>query len=60
MKAEAQKDVDRILRENRRVVGQAVDRGIRKALLRHEKDGLRAVVERDGKVESVKAEDLVD
>ena len=60
MKAEAQKNVDRILRENRRVVGQAIDRGIRKAMLRHKKDGLRVVVERDGKVESVKPEDLVD
>ena len=60
MKVEAQKDVDRILRENRRVVGQAIDRGIRKAMLRHKKDGLRVVVERDGKVESVKPEDLVD
>lgn len=60
MKAEAQKDVDRILRENRRVVGQAIDRGIRKAMLRHKKDGLRVVIEHDGKVESVKPEDLVD
>lgn len=58
MKAEAQKDVDRILRENRRVVGQALDRGIGKALLRHKKDGLPVVIERDGKVESVKPEDL--
>lgn len=60
MKAEAQKDVDRILRENRRVVGQAIDRGIRKAMLRHEKDGLQIVIERGGKVESVKPEDLGD
>lgn len=58
MKAEAQKDVDRILRENRRVVGQALDRGIGKAMLRHKKDGLPVVIERDGKVESVKPEDL--
>jgi hypothetical protein len=35
MKAEAQKDVDHILTENRRVVDQALDRGIRKAMLRH-------------------------
>lgn len=58
MKAEAQKDVDRILTENRRVVDQALDRGIRKAMLRHKKDGLRVVIERDGKIESVKPEDL--
>ena len=58
MKAETQKDVDRILTENRRVVDQALDRGIRKAILRHKKDGLPVVIERDGKIESVKPEDL--
>lgn len=58
MKAEAQKNVDRILTENRRVVDQALDRGIRKAMLRHKKDGLRVVIERGGKIESVKPEDL--
>lgn len=58
MKAEAQKDVHRILRENRQVVGQALDRGIGKAMLRHKKEGVPVVIERDGKVESVKPEDL--
>ncbi len=58
MKAEAQKDVDRILTEDRRVVGQALDRGIRKAILRHKKDGLPVVIERDGKIEVVKPEDI--
>jgi hypothetical protein len=58
MKAEARKNVDRILTENRRVVDQAINRGIRNAMLRHKKDGLPVVVERDGKIESVKPEDL--
>lgn len=58
MKTEAQKDVDRILREDRRVVGEAINRGIRKAMLRHKKDGDQVVVERDGKIEWVKPEDL--
>ena len=58
MKADAQRDVDRILTENRRVVDQALDRGIRKAIFRHKKDGLPVVVERDGKIEWVKPEDL--
>jgi hypothetical protein len=58
MKAEAQRDVDRILTKDRREVGQALDRGIRKAILRHKKDSLPVVVERNGKVESVKPEDL--
>lgn len=58
MKAEAQKDVDRILREDRHVVGEALKRGVRKAMLRHKKNDLRVVVERNGKVEWVKPQDL--
>lgn len=58
MKAEAQKDVNRILLEDRLVVDKALDRGIRDAMLRHKKDGLPVVVERDGKIEWVKPEDL--
>jgi hypothetical protein len=58
MKAEAQKDVNRILREDRRVVDEALKRGVRKAMLRHKKEGLPVVVERDGKIEWVKPEDL--
>ena len=53
-----QKDVDRILTEDRRVVPEAIDRGIRKAILRHKKDGLPVVIERDGKIELVNPEDL--
>jgi hypothetical protein len=58
MKAEAQRDVDRILTENRRVVGEAIDRGIQKAILRHKKDGVPVAVEREGNVEILKPEDL--
>jgi hypothetical protein len=58
VKAEARRNVDRILTEDRRVVGQALDRGIRKAILRHKKDGLPVVIERDGKIELVKPEDV--
>lgn len=58
MMAEVQNDVDRILTENRRVVGRALDRGIRKAILRHKKYGELVVVERNGKIELVKPEDL--
>lgn len=58
MKAEAQRDINRILTEDRRVVDRALDRGIREAMLRHKKDGLPVVVERDGKIEWVKPEDL--
>jgi hypothetical protein len=58
MKAEAQRDVDRILTENRQVVGEAIDRGIQKAILRHKRDGVPMAVERDGKIEILKPEDL--
>ena len=58
MKTETQKDVNRILRENRRVVDEALKRGVRKAMLRHKKEGLPVVVERDGTIEWVKPEDL--
>jgi hypothetical protein len=58
MKAEAQKDVDRIFRENRRVVDEALKRGVRRAMLRHKRDGSSVVIERDGKIEWLKPEDL--
>ncbi|HLG59825.1 MAG TPA: hypothetical protein VI485_31085 [Vicinamibacterales bacterium] len=58
MKSEACKDVNRIFREDRRVVDEALKRGVREAMLRHKKDGLPVVVERDGKIEWVKPEDL--
>ena len=51
MKTETQKDVNRILRENRRVVDEALKRGVRKAMLMCKKEGLPVVVERDGKIE---------
>ena len=58
MKAEAQKDIDRILRENRRVVDEALKRGVRHAMLRHKTEGSSVVIERDGKIEWLKPEDL--
>ena len=58
MKTETQKDVTRILEEDRRTVDEALKRGIRKAILRHKQDGLPVVIERDGKIEKVRPEDL--
>ncbi len=51
-------DVDRILAEDRGVIGRAIDRGIRKALLRHKAAGLPVVVSRDGKIVSIQPEDI--
>lgn len=58
MKAQIHKDVDRILREEREVVADALKRGTAKAMLRHKKDDQLVVVERDGKIEWVKPADL--
>lgn len=58
MKADMKKDVNRILRENRRIIDEALQQGVREAMLRHKKDELPVVIERDGKIEWVKPEDL--
>jgi hypothetical protein len=58
MKAEAEKDIDRILPENRRVVEEAPKQGVRRAMLRHKNEGSSVVIERDGKIEWLKPEDL--
>ena len=58
MKAEMKKDVSRILREDRRVIDEALQQGVREAMLRHKKDQLPVVIERDGKIEWVRPEDL--
>ena len=58
MKTEAQKNVDQILREDRRIIDAALKRGVRNAMLRHKKEGRPVVIERDGTIEWVKPEDL--
>ncbi|MEQ1910053.1 MAG: hypothetical protein ABMA15_14600 [Vicinamibacterales bacterium] len=54
----ANRDISRILRENRRVVDEALKEGVREAMLRHKRDGQPVVIERNGKIEWVKPEDL--
>ena len=58
MKTVIHKDVNRILAEDRRAIDRALEEGVRQAMLRHKKDGLPVVIERDGKIEWVKPEDL--
>jgi hypothetical protein len=58
MKAEAQKDVNRIFVEDGRVIDEALKQGVREAMIRHKKDGLPVVIYRDGKAVWVKPEDL--
>ena len=58
MKTVIHKDVNRILAEDRRAIDRALEEGVRQAMLRHKKDGFPVVIERDGKIEWVKPEDL--
>lgn len=58
MESEPKKDISRIMREERHLIDEALQRGIREAMLRHKAAGLPVVVERDGKIEWVKPEDL--
>jgi hypothetical protein len=58
LESEPKKDINRIMREERHLIDEALQRGIREAMLRHKAAGLPVVVERDGKIEWVKPEDL--
>jgi len=58
MKTQVRKDITRIIREDKQAVDDALAKGVREAMLRHKKDGNRVVVERNGKIEKVKPEDL--
>ena len=58
MKIQARKDIARVMREDRQAVDDALAKGVREAMLRHKKDDLLVVIERDGKIERVKPEDL--
>lgn len=60
MKIQARKDIGRIIREDRQAVDGALAKGVRDAVLRHQRDDQPIVIERDGKIESVKPEDLGD
>jgi hypothetical protein len=58
MKAQGRKDVGHVVREDRQAIDDAFARGVREAMRRHKKDDLPVVIERDGKIEWVKPEDL--
>lgn len=58
MKVQGRKDITRVMREDRQAVDEALTRGVRDAMLRHKKDDLPVVIERDGKIEWMKPEDL--
>jgi hypothetical protein len=58
MKIQARKDIARIIREDGQAIDGALAKGVRDAVLRHKKDDVPVVIERDGKIELVKPEDL--
>ena len=58
MKTEEEKDVNRILVEDRHLIDEALKQGVRDAMLRHKEAGLPVVIYRDGKAVWVKPEDL--
>jgi len=58
MKVQGRKDITRIVQEDRPAVDDALAKGVREAVLRHKKEDLPVVIERDGKIEWVKPEDL--
>lgn len=60
MKTLSAKDPNRILREDGRLIDDALRQGVRDALLRHKERRNRVVVERDGKIVWVRPEDLLD
>jgi hypothetical protein len=58
MKTQTRKDIARVIREDKQAVDDALAKGVRDAMLRHKKDDAQVVVERRGKIEWVKPEDL--
>ena len=58
MKIRTRKDITRVIREDRKAVDGAVAKGVRDAMLRHKKEDAPVVVQRNGKIEWVKPEDL--
>jgi hypothetical protein len=59
MKTEPTKDPNRILREQPHLVDEALAEGVRDALLRHKERGLPVVIERDGQIVWVSADELL-
>ena len=60
MKTAAVKDPNRIFLEEGHLIDAALRKGVRYALLRHKERGNPVVIERDGKIVWVRAEELLD
>ena len=58
MKLENMKDPNRILVEEGRLIDEALEKGVRDAILRHKREGLPVVIYRDGKSVWIRPEDI--
>jgi hypothetical protein len=59
MKTDVAKDPDRIFREEGHLIDEALREGVREALLRHKERNNPVVIQRDGEIVWVRAEDLL-
>ena len=59
MTAALRTDVQRVFVEDDRLIDDALARGVRDALLRHKLEGKPVVIERDGKIVWVSADELL-
>ncbi len=57
-KTGAEKDINRIFFEESRIIDEALEEGVREAMLRDKRAGLSVVIWRDGHSVWVKPEDL--
>lgn len=60
MKTSSSKDSQRIFLEERHLIHKALIQGARDAVLRHKERGRPVVIERDGKIVWVPAEELLE
>jgi isoaspartyl peptidase/L-asparaginase-like protein (Ntn-hydrolase superfamily) len=60
MKTATMKDPNRIFRKEGQSIDEALKRGVREALLRHKERGNPVVIERDGKIVWLSAQELLD
>lgn len=58
MKTDAQKDVHLIFVDEGHLIDEALEQGVRDAMLRHKKDGLPVAIERDGEIVWLMPEDV--
>ena len=60
MKTATMKDPNRIFREEGHLIDEALKRGVREALRRHQERGNPVVIERDGEIVWLSAQELLD